>query len=211
MIEQKHFTALIVIGVTVWAAALYFSGVPLYTALLRPFSWVVTVVALAWKGFDRWAWRWKLLHPWFVTRPDLQGTWKGELHSDWTPADAGQAVPPVEAYMVVRQTYSTIDLKLFTAESSSDVLAAQIVEDAAGLHTVAATYRNEPKMLNRGHSPMHNGAVLLQVRGDPPVSLEGAYWTDRGTKGEIELESRNRCLAYDFGHARTLQYGRPGA
>jgi hypothetical protein len=208
MIKKKHFTALIAIGVIVWAAVLHFGGVPLYLALLKPFSWVVTVVAFAWEGFDRWAWRWKLLHPWFVARPDLQGTWKGELRSDWNAPGSGGAMPSVEAYMVVRQTYSTIDLRLFTAESASDVLAAHVVEDAVGLHTVAATYRNVPRMLRRSQSPMHYGAVLLQVRGDPAVSLDGAYWTDRGTKGEIDLRIRSRLLANDFGHAQTLRYGR---
>jgi hypothetical protein len=208
MVKQKHFTVLVAVGVIVWGAVLYFNGVPLYSALLKPFSWVVTVVAFAWEGFDRWAWRWKWLHPWFVARPDLQGTWRGELRSDWMAPGAGQEMPPVEAYMVVRQTYSTIDLRLFTAESGSDVLAAQVVEGAAGLHTVAATYRNVPRMLRRGQSPMHFGAVLLHVRGDPAVSLDGAYWTDRGTKGEIDLRIRSRLLANDFGHAQTLHYGR---
>jgi len=208
MIKRKHFTALLAIAVVVWAGVLYMNGVPVYSALLKPFSWVVTAVALIWEAFDRWIWRWKFLHPWFVTRPDLNGTWKGRLTSNWSNPTTGQPTPSREAYLVVRQTYSNIDMRLFTRESSSETLAAQIIEDAVGIHTIAAVYRNVPKMLNRDHSQMHNGAVLLHVRGNPPISLDGGYWTDRETKGEIELETRNQHLANDFDHASTLHYGR---
>ncbi len=194
------------IGVVVWAATLYSEGTPLHLALLKPFSIVVTVMALSWSAFDRWIWRWQLLSGWFVSRPDLHGTWKGKLVSNWEDSNTGERVQQVQIYLVVRQTYSKVTIRLFTSESSSESSSAQLNYDGGSVYTVAATYTNTPRILNRNRSPIHHGAVVLQVVGDPPVALTGEYWTDRKTKGEITLGARSGSLADSFDQACLFQY-----
>jgi predicted pore-forming effector associated with SMODS systems len=209
MIEPKHFKILAAIGVALWAATLYSQGTPLHLALLKPFSIVVTAMAVSWSAFDRWVWRWQPLSGWFVSRPDLQGTWKGKLASNWEDSNTGERTQQIQVYVVVRQTYSKVAIRLFTAESSSQSSSAQVNYDEERVYTVAATYTNTPRILNRNRSPMHRGAVVFQVVGGPPVALTGEYWTDRETKGEITLGARCDTLADSFDQASLFQYAEP--
>jgi len=55
---------------------------------------------------------------------------------------------------------------------------------------VFAVYRNESKLEVRDRSPIHYGALALTVQGTPAQSLVGFYWTDRNTRGDIELNGR---------------------
>ena len=82
--------------------------------------------------------------------------------------------------MAVRQSLTTLSMRLMTAESSSRLIAYKMVEENDGVFLVTGVYTNTPKLELRGdRSEIHYGALLLQVLGDPPISLEGHYWTDR--------------------------------
>ena len=74
-----------------------------------------------------------LLHGWFLKRPVIEGSWKVEIRSNWKDPATGNAIAPVEGYMVVRQTFSTLSLRLLTAESSSELVGTEIVCSADGL------------------------------------------------------------------------------
>jgi hypothetical protein len=58
----------------------------------------------------------------------------------------------------------------------------------------------------RNRSAMHYGALQLSVAGSPPERIEGQYWTDRDTKGELSLADRKDGHAYDMVSAQRL-YG----
>src|SRR5690242_7943058 len=82
---------------------------------------VVTVssaVILALMAFDRWLWRRRPLR-WLHDRPVLHGTWKIELRSSH-PARAGKAI---EAYLVIRQTYSAVRVDGLFEISDSECLS----------------------------------------------------------------------------------------
>lgn len=55
-------------------------------------------------------------------------------------------------------------------------------------------------------SPIHYGAVALSVRGTPAETLEGVYWTDRLTRGDIQLADR-RGDAYETYNAARVAFG----
>lgn len=112
----------------------------------------------------------------------------------------------IEAYLVIRQTFSTVDARLHTAESLSVSLSANIVADGECIHTLAVVYQNTPRALLREHSPIGHGGMLLYVRGIPVHQLDGEYWTDRGTKGELTLALRSSDLIHDFGQAQNAHY-----
>jgi SMODS-associating 2TM, beta-strand rich effector domain len=97
----------------------------------------------------------------------------------------------VEGYVVIRQTFLNLSLRLLTKESSSH-LVTEIVCSVDGLYCVSGVYRNEPRCEDRSHSPIHYGAVWLQVIDTPAQMLEGHYWTDRNTAGEMRLTERQR-------------------
>ena len=132
--------------------------------------------------------------------PDLNGTWKVVIH----PTAPEPPHDEVMAYMVIRQTFSTVSLRLFTAESHSETLSARVVRCDDGTCNVAAVYRNTPSLRVRERSPLHHGALLLNVQGDPPESLAGQYWTDRLSQGELVLSARSSALAHSFDQATKL-------
>jgi hypothetical protein len=167
----------------------------------RPFSTVATIVAVLLLLWDRYMWAWPIVSL-LAKRPNIRGTWKGTLQSDWKDPQTNERHKPAEIYLVIRQTYSTLWVRLLSNESSSDSLSANLSTDSADIHTLAVTYINTPNALILGRSPISHGGMLLSVGGSSRVhQLEGKYWTDRKTLGEITLSQRVAHICYDFKEA----------
>lgn len=198
MISRIQLSAILLVVAGVWGASLILAGVQVKAEWLRPFSLVlgalVVVVALA----DRVLWQFRWLQPWLFHMPDLRGTWRVLMRRTGTPTPSSD----IEAYMVIRQTLSSISLRLFTAESHSETLSAKVVRCDDGTCTLAGVYRNIPRLAVREGSPVHHGAILLSVQGEHPASLSGQYWTDRTSQGEIVLSDRQDELAHSFDEAK---------
>jgi hypothetical protein len=198
--------ALIGLVAVIWIVVVFAQGNPVPLDYVKAFSYVVTGVSFALLSWERWLWSWRIFRPWLTTRPDLRGTWRGHLVSNWADPITKKGRGEIEAYLVVRQTYSTIDVRLLAAESASVTLSANIVADGEGIHTVAVVYRNTPRALLRNRSPMGHGGMLLYVRGLPIHQLDGEYWTDRETKGELDFRFRSSELCHDFDQAQKADY-----
>ena len=144
-----YVRAIIYTALAVWATVLLVTGQSLSSDLLRPLSTVTSVVVLLSMAFELWLWKLPFLHGWFVKRPVLAGTWRAELRSNWKDA-SGAGIPPVEGYVVIRQTFLNLSLRLLTKESSSHLVGTEIVCAADGLYCVSGVYRNEPRYQDRG-------------------------------------------------------------
>jgi hypothetical protein len=206
VISKIHLSVLVWAIAGLWVLSLALDGTQVSTGLFKPCSTVVTVLGLLLLAFDKWLWRFRLLHPWFVDRPYIRGTWKGQLTSQWVDPKTNQPLGPIEVYLVVRQTFSSIHLRLITRQSSSESLANNIPKEPDGVYTIASIYRNTPKIPNRVISEIHHGGVILQVLGDPVHALEGHYWTDRGTLGELRFVEKSETLYFDFDSACQGQF-----
>jgi hypothetical protein len=191
-VSRARVYAAVGIAAVVWGAVLLVQGIPVNAAYVRPYSFAVAGVVVAIEVFDRWLWRIGPV-PRLARRPLLQGTWKGRLKSNWIDPGTRKGVAPREAYLVVSQTFSTLQTRLLTKESSSASLAGSIDDSGDGLFTVQWTYRNAPNLLLQGRSRIHHGAASL-----PPSRLVGFYWTDRDTKGELEFVTRSDRVHSDF-------------
>lgn len=211
MLSRLHLSTILLIAAALWGGMLVFDGMAVNGTWFRPFSTVVGVLLLLLVAFDLWVWRWRFLHGWFVPRPDLRGTWRVELRSHWKDPATNQPVGPIVAYLVVRQTYSTLSARMLTAESASELVAAEISKSNDGTYRLAAVYRNEPKLSVRHRSPIHYGAFVLDVQGDPAKDLVGHYWTDRDSRGELRTLERHAAVAGSFTEALALLPPGPGA
>jgi len=198
----RFVKAILYTAVAVWAVILFVSGQSISSAVLRPVSMVTSIVVLLSIAFELWLWKLPFLHGWFVKRPVIEGTWRAELRSNWKDA-SGAPIPPIHGYMVMRQTFLHLSLRLLTAESSSHLVGTEIVCSDDGLYCVSGVYRNEPSYENRQRSPIHYGAVWLQVIEKPIQKLEGHYWIDRNTAGELRLTDRQKQKFQDFNSAHT--------
>lgn len=203
VISRLHLSAILLIAASVWGVALIIAGFQVTADWFEPFSVVVGVLMVLLSIADKWLWRVKWLRPWLFNMPDVHGTWRVSIQST-APAESPTHV---SAFMVIRQTFSTISLRLYTAESQSETLSARVLRCDDGTCNIAAVYRNTSRLEVRARSPLHHGALLLSVQGDPPETLSGQYWTDRLSQGDITLSGRSSGFAYSYEQALKLLGG----
>ena len=182
-------------------------GVLLYGArpdmgFFKPMSIVVGITATALAAYDRWLWR-TLGLPTLHGIPDLNGTWFGEIRSMWTNPATGIEPAALPVALVIRQTYSALSLRMFTGESTSVSLAAGLQREIDGRIVVSYLFRNEPALSVQDNSRVHHGGARLALGGDRDV-LDGSYWTDRDSKGEMTLRRVSRARALDLEAAQRL-------
>lgn len=205
MLTRLHITLILGIAVVAWVASLFIRGTPVTVDHLVPFGIAVSAVTVLCTTFDKWCWRYGVFKGWLVTRPWLQGTWRVTFLSSWVDPATGQQIGPIEGFMTIRQTFSALHMRLYTAESSSTSVTASILKSEDCLYRVAAVYQNEPAANLRGvRSEIHYGSLLLHVHADPPLSMTGHYWTDRATRGTLEFRDRNTKLVSNFADAADL-------
>lgn len=194
MLTERQLYALVGVIAVLWYGSLLISGSTPGLSFFQPVSGLPVAVAVVFWYFDRVMWRWSLFQHTLVQRPDIRGTWRVQL----TPDTSDESVRVIEAYLVIRQTYSSLSIRLFTAESQSESFVAQISRADDGQYKVFSVYRNEPTMSRRAASPIHNGTLILDVLGEEPNGLRCRYWTDRRTLGEGNSTGRANNLAQSF-------------
>ena len=87
---------------------------------------VITALSLLYIGFDGWLWRAPGVRQLVAGgRPYVGGTWEAEMRSNWVDPKTGSQITPVQAFMVIRQTFGSLSLRILTAESASETLAAE--------------------------------------------------------------------------------------
>jgi hypothetical protein len=126
---SNQIKVLIGLVVVIWAVTLLVQGHPVPLDYIKAFSYAVTGVSFALVLWNKWLWSWKIFRPWLTTRPDLRGTWKGNLVSNWVDPITRQGRGEIEAYLVIRQTFSTVDARLHTAESFAVSLSADTINE----------------------------------------------------------------------------------
>lgn len=182
------------------------STVNLINGLQLPALWgrVVSAVPLIvfalFALFDKWAWRWWII-PKLVQRPILHGTWYGRLNSNWVSPDAEKPEGPYEAFLVVTQTFTTLQISLMTEQSKSRSVIADIVKNTADDFSVFYHYGNTPRVDVRDGSPIHMGGVSFEVFDVRPSKLEGEYWTSRNSGGSMTFDhiSNKRIGSFNDG------------
>lgn len=203
MTSDRYIKAIIYTTVLAWTIVLFANHQALHGSALQPLSIVITIVVYAVMAFDLWLWKLPILHGWFVKRPVISGTWKVTMRSNYKDPATKTVIPPVEGFMVIRQTFSTLSLRLLTPESSSELVGTEIVCSQDNLYCISGVYRNEPRFAVRDRSAIHYGAVWLKIIDEATKQVTGHYWTDRNTAGEIELMQRQRKKFQSFQTAQT--------
>jgi hypothetical protein len=179
-------------------------GAPVTSDLARPLGAAAAAAVLLLQAFDRLLWRLPGVRR-FVGRPFIGGTWRGILASHWVDPKTGQRIPPdPEVYMVIRQTFWSVSARLITRESKSYSMVATVDSEGDSQFTLLAIYRNTPRASVRDRSPIHHGSLMVDISGDPPTRLEGFYWTDRKTMGELEFTTRFARVVNDYAAAQKL-------
>lgn len=196
MINKLQLRILFGIAIAIWAAMLYISGEPVYVAILKPANHVLLAITLLLTTYEKWLWRWPLIKL-IVKRPDLNGIYQGTIVSEWIDPATGKKLPPIPAFISIRQTLLSMQIRQYTVESGSSSVVADIINDHDGRYDLIYTYRNEPRSSVRDRSQIHYGSAKLLIQADNR-QLNGAYWTDRNTKGEMHFGHicQGHCHSY---------------
>lgn len=189
--------------IAVFALGILASGGSVDVTWLRFYSAAVTAALVVLGMWNRWLWRVRWAQRLQTVPRDLRGTWKGTLKSQWVDPQTGQRIAPKPAFLVIRQTSTTVSVILLTDESVSRSSLATVrgTDGSAGLDYM---YLNEPKSSVEHRSRMHHGSTSLSITGRPATRLHGRYWTDRDSRGELDFTKRTSSFADDYESAVQL-------
>lgn len=157
-------------------------------SFVKPLSYVVIIDTLFVFAFVKWIWKWKLLYPWLVPFPNLNGTWKGEIKSTWVDPETGERPNPIPTILTIKQSFISISCVMRTAEMESYSFASDfVIEPENQVLRLVYSYDSIPKQTVKDRSPQHFGTADFTVIYDDEKELIGNYWSGRKTTGSIEL------------------------
>lgn len=151
-------------------------------------STTISINIVIWMIFIGWAWKWKIFYPWLVPFPNLSGNWVGTVKSNWKEKQLDSI--PIE--VSITQNFFNVQVKIKTNESRSYSIGASFdIDIERGFQQLFYSYLNTPKSGVRERSEIHYGSAILNFDGFKVEKMDGEYWTDRETTGEITLEKKN--------------------
>lgn len=156
-------------------------------------SFLPTLAVLGVVVWDLWLWRVPGVQK-LVRRPDLRGLWRVTLtpHPDSHIPDDGNR-GPIAGFLEIQQSFWAIHLRLYTDQSSSKSTATTWMPAyESSVDNLTFTYDNIPKMSESHRSMRSAGACNLMPTSLKPEEVEGSYFTDRYTKGDMLLKFVDR-------------------
>jgi len=157
---------------------------------LKPITTVVTLDTIVVFIFTKWIWKFKLLYSWLVPFPNLNGTWKGIIKTNWIDERTGKKPAPIPVILTIKQSFTNISCVMRTAEMNSySFIIGFVIEKENQILRLVYSYDSIPKQTVKDRSPQHFGTMYFDVinSGDKK-ELSGDYWTGRETTGRVELE-----------------------
>jgi hypothetical protein len=192
--------------ITIAIAALASAGIILATGgsvninTAKAVTSASSVVILVLLAFDKWLWRLpgiRQLH----ARPVLHGTWRTELRSTYRE----RKEELIECYLVVDQTYSRICTRMLFDRSRSASMSGELVREN-GRCVLYYLFKSDKGALEAATNPPSRGAADLTVGMQPSIHLEGDYWMEVGTKGQLCTVGHSPKIYDTFSGARQGEY-----
>lgn len=116
----------------------------------------------------------------FENVPKLRKEYRGELISTYDNKKR-------DIKILVKQNLFETKIIFESEESSSKSITANFY-DEYGTKMLSFGYINNPKAIYKDRSPIHYGMCILEIKDKE--HLEGQYFTDRCTRGDITLQSQ---------------------
>jgi hypothetical protein len=193
----------VVIGLAagVWVVILLLTGGKVDTGWAQLLGYASSIVVLLLLAFDRWIWCWPYVRR-VVGRVSIRGTWRAELRSNYQ----ARQDDVIEAYLVIRQTYSEVSVVVLTDRATSTSRGAEL-GCVNGRWTLAYLYTStkHADAPDRDTNPHARGAAELTV-GSAPAHLEGDYWTEVGTTGRLKTTGHNPAVFDTFAAAQHASF-----
>ncbi|WP_370398556.1 hypothetical protein [Tenacibaculum dicentrarchi] len=157
--------------------------------VLKLISQIVTIITLIIGIFVKYLWKYKIFKSWLVPFPNLNGTWKGYIHTTWIDPKTNQRPSPIPVILTIEQSFSHISCVMRTSEMSSVSIVSDFHLDKENqIKKLYYSYDSNPLQTVKERSPQHCGTMAFNIVENSKFSLNGEYWTGRKTTGEIKVE-----------------------
>ena len=188
----------LILGAVVWWIVLRLRGYasPVAAGMADQFSAITTatsVVTVIVIIFRKRIWKWRMLHPWFVDVPVVEGHWLGTV--DRREDHGSSSSVRVEVSVVIDQpTMSTVRYVQTMSNDSAEghTEACQLYRGADGFFYLEGIYqitKREDHRESTGKRLIYYGAMRLQLDdANRPSGLKGSYWSDSQTRGTLVLK-----------------------
>lgn len=181
----------VVSGVLYWLCLLFFPSTE--NALLNylnPASAVIIFDTFLVLLFVKWIWKWKLLYSWLVPFPNLNGTWKGKIKTNWIDEKTSKKPNSIPVILTINQTFINVSCVMRTGEMDSySFTSAFVIDKENQILRLVYSYDSIPNQTVKDRSPQHFGTMCFDIlNNDGQTELIGDYWTGRETTGRIELK-----------------------
>lgn len=206
MLDRFSVSVLLIIATVVWGGFFWILGIELSWDHAKPYSLTLAVLTSSLWLFDKHLWKTRPIMA-FCKRPNLNGTWQVNLQSSYVHPETGERVQEIEGYASIRQTFSSISVRLMTEQADSFLISGSFDIQDDGAAYLYGIYQSDPSILLRSKvSEIHYGSFKYKVIGSPPFELIGHYWTDRATSGSVKIFGRRNEIADSFSHASSLNH-----
>ena len=149
---------------------------------------IVTANTLIIGFFVKVLWKCKIFKGWLVPFPNLNGTWKGFIHSTWVDPVTNQRPNPIPAIVTIEQSFSHLSCAMRTAEMNSiSIVSGFYLDKENQIKKLYYSYDSNPLQTVKERSPQHCGTMAFNIIEEPKLILSGEYWTGRKTTGEIKV------------------------
>lgn len=149
-------------------------------------GYIVTIVLFLTIMFNKYLWKLKIIQDTTKIRK-IQGKWVGKIISNGKEYN-------IEEF-IIKQSFKKYKTCMRTKESTSESEINELDINDFDNMELKYLYTNTPKVVLREKSPIHCGIAKLEYKAG---KLSGEYWTDRFSKGTIELERTNNKSNYDL-------------
>jgi len=154
---------------------------------MKIISIVVTADVIFIGVFIRWGWSREYSLKWLVNIPNLNGTWRGYIQTNWKDS-AGNTPGPIPTILTISQTLTHISCVMRTAEMESRSYAEGfVIKPDEQIRRLCYSYESKPSVKLRHRSSPHDGTIRLNITNGNDPKLKGEYWTERETTGSVTL------------------------
>lgn len=180
-----------------YSLALFLSGATLLPWINQAFAALPFSAGLLVIMWDSLLWRIPLLQK-VSKRPYLAGFWAVTYQPTIEShiPDGGNR-GPIPGFIIIRQTFWSISIRSYTKESKSDSRSFfWELRPGSDFATLTFAYENLPKESESHRSTRHTGTNRLDPTSARPAEVEGSYFTDRYTKGDMVVTLIDRSHGY---------------
>lgn len=121
----------------------------------------------------------------FMGKRMVHGLWWGELKTEFKPTEGADPLPPIPIAFVVQQSYFFLTIQSYTPSlPARSTLETLVVEPRSSIAQLQYVF--EMRRLQDAEDKLTTGyGDLRLMSGDK--RLEGYYWTNSPTRGQISL------------------------